>query len=283
MIPEKIRRPQLPLEITSLSNESNRTHSLSVTENGKFVGKFIYDRLSSAVSLIHELKVLAKIKFTQLEIVDGGDETPTKNSVHQREEENRTQPECNLVQFDQIRNFLRQQLDKSRQAQMPCTLVLLTALYDQETALNLDNVLIELSAIAGNAKGHHDQLFWYPLGDDMVNPVKSRQQGKNLLGTGFCLILPSSGLIKARLLVNEIQKKINGSAWPFDPMTICAGIGVKTLTDISEDGLLAQVNRLLNKSILNGGKTFTSTDTSSNSQVTVEERSQLFMISKKTL
>jgi hypothetical protein len=279
MIPEKINQVQLAQEPSLPANEINRTHTLGVYENGRIVGKFIYDRLSSALSLVHELKVLATIKFTQLDITDLSADQQNNHTVKLSFKENTSQA-C-LVGFDQVRKNLRQQLDHSWRDQMPCSVILMTVLSDRTATAEQEAVFCELITIIGKLKGFQNQLFWYSTDPDDTSRSDSQGQKQQRLPSGLCLIAPSSGLVKARLLIDEIKRYLMGPEWSSGQITLCAAIGVKTTTDITEDELLAQAVDLLKKSIQMGGKLFYYTDTSVSSQVTVEERAQLFMISRQ--
>lgn len=283
MIPEKIGSAHSPAETSQPSREINRTHSLSISEGGKVVGKFVYDRLSSAVSLIHELKVLATIKFRQLEIIDEPVVSDIDRSYQNTVSEDKIKS-GQLSSLNQICKILSQHLENSRQAQMPCALILMGASLEKKSSdIHDDTIILELTSIVGEIKGPQCQLLWYPFQTDfLVNDGHNRQKAC-FLSTGFCLILPATGLIKARLFIDEIKKHLNGPDWQYCPITLSAGVGVKTTTDITADGLIEKVIDNLQKSVNQSGKLFCFTDTSSSSQVTVEERAQLFMISKKVV
>nr|MBF0221748.1 hypothetical protein [Desulfobulbaceae bacterium] len=282
MIPEKIGQAQTPPGTSQPAKEVNRTYSLSISEGGKVVGKFIYDRLSAAVSLIHELKVLAAIKFTQLEITDESVRTGSDSSV-QGTDVIDTLQSGQLSSRDQIRKILRHHLDESRQVQMPCALIMMMASLETVSTVPVDTILFEITSIIGEIKEPQGHLLWYPLQGADLAPECYNGLKMSCLSTGFCLILPAAGLIKARLLVDEIKKKLDGPDWSYCPISLAAGIGVKTTSDITVDELIEKVTDNLKKSITQGGKQICFTDTFSSSQVTVEERAQLFMISKKAL
>jgi len=281
MIPEKIDRVHLAPKASSPSNDSNLKHSLTIYEQGDIVGKFIYDSLSSVLSLVHELKVLTTIKFTQLEVAEQmrvGPDSPAQTSKFTA-----NSAQLSLVEFDQVRKSLRQQLDESRSAQMPCSVILMSPVFDKNAETNRDIINDELAGVIGREKGLQNQLFCYSIDQGRVENSNFPGCKKQLMTTGFCLITPSSGLVKARLLIDEIKKHIIEPNCLSRPVTLCAAVGVKTTTAITEDELLTQVTDLLEKSMQQEGKVFFYTDTSFNSQVTVEERAQLFMISRQTM
>ena len=280
MIPEKINRVHLTANESSPSTSSNLKDSLSLYEQGNIVGEFVYDSRSSALSLIHELKILTTIKFTQLEIAEQlGEEPNHQPSASTPKNITRS----GLVGFGQIKTILRQHLDQSRLAQMPCSVILMMPLIDDATEGHHNIVLGELAQVIGNEKGVQDQLLCGCV--DQSGPEYDSFTGsKNqCLPPCICLITPSTGLIKARLLVNDIKKHVTGSDWLLGDITLCAAVGVKTTTEINEDELLSNVTDLLKKSMQHGGKIFSYSDTSLNNQVTVEERTQLFMISQKAV
>lgn len=279
MIPEKVGLAQSTHGNLSGACEENRTQTLVFYENSKVVGRLSYDRLSSAVALVHELKILAAIKCTQITIADGSSDTPLVTSSSGLKRTAQQGMMLGGVDRDHLKKILRDQLERARLSVMPSTLLVMAVASSSTVLSNQEEILIQLTSLIGGLKSGEEQLFWYPLPTVIETKTVDGDRSKCILQTAFCLLMPSTGVLKAQRFVAQCKSRLAGLDWDGVPFTLYAGIG-SAAPEYDADLVLSRADENLKQSVRCDGKVFDDGVTTG-SQVTVEEKSQLFMIARR--